>query len=91
MGFILSSLMGGLVYYILCLIWPCQILPGDMDKEGKPTFEMLAANEGFFAYEDVTTITSIRIEGEAADEDGSEGSVTREGYVVETKDVKAMV
>lgn len=91
MGFILSSLMGGLVYYILCLIWPCQILPGDMDKEGKPTFEMLAANEGFFANEDVTTITGIRIEGESADEDGSEGSVTREGYTIETKDVKAIV
>ena len=90
MGFILSSLMGGLVYWVLCMIWPCKVLPGDMDKGGKPAFEMMAANEGFFDYEDVTTITGTRIEGEAA-EDGSDHNVSHEGYMIETKDVKTVV
>lgn len=72
------------MYYILCMIWPCKILPGDMNKEGKPAFEMLAGNERFFVYEDVTTITGIRIEGEAA-EDGSDQGVSRESYMVEIK------
>lgn len=59
LGFLLSFLMGGLVYYVLSLIWPPKILPGDLDKSGKPAFEQLAGNEGFFEHESVATITGV--------------------------------
>jgi NCS1 family nucleobase:cation symporter-1 len=78
LGFLLSFLMGGLVYYVLSLIWPPKILPGDMDKSGKPGFEMLAANEGFFEHESVATITGV-LYGQGSD------TTSRESYVVEGK------
>jgi NCS1 family nucleobase:cation symporter-1 len=59
LGFLLSFLVGGLVYYVLSFISPPKILPGDLDKNSKPAFEELAGNEGFFEHESVATITGI--------------------------------
>jgi NCS1 family nucleobase:cation symporter-1 len=78
LGFLLSLLMGGLVYYSLCLIWPVQILPEGVERE--LVFEELAANEGFFEHENVGTITGV-LEGE--DVDGTQHYVanSKEGKV----------
>ena len=82
LGFLLSFCMGGLVYHVLGLIWPVQILPGDMDAAGKPTFETMAVNEGFFDHESVVTITGV-LRGQDADSASSQ-----ETYVVRGKDEK---
>lgn len=55
LGFLLSFCMGGLVYYVSCLIWPVQVLP--LGLERTLSFEELAADEGFFEHESVSTIT----------------------------------
>jgi NCS1 family nucleobase:cation symporter-1 len=79
LGFILSFSMGGLVYYILCLIWPVQLLPQEW---GRPlVFEELAANEGFFDHENVGTMTGV-LEEEDAD------NVSTHHYIAEGKDSK---
>lgn len=78
LGFLLSFFMAGLVYYALSVVFPPRVLPGDMDMVGKPGFEMLAANEGFFEGESVATITGV-LESEGSD------AVSRESYVVEGK------
>lgn len=57
LGFLLSFCMGGLVYYVLCLIWPVRVSP--LGNERLLGFEELAANEGFFDHEDVSTITGV--------------------------------
>jgi NCS1 family nucleobase:cation symporter-1 len=62
LGFLLSFCMGGLVYYVLCLVWPVQVLPDGLERP--LSFEELAANEGFFDHESVSTITGV-LEGEA--------------------------
>lgn len=79
LGFILSFTMGGLVYYVLCLIWPVQILPHGADRA--LAFEELAANEGFFDHENVGTITGV-IEGEDAE------NVSTQHYIAEGKESK---
>ncbi|THX37031.1 hypothetical protein D6D10_06192 [Aureobasidium pullulans] len=79
LGFILSFTMGGLVYYVLCLIWPVQILPHGADRA--LAFEELAANEGFFDHENVGTITGV-LEGEDAD------NVSTQHYIAEGKESK---
>lgn len=79
LGFLLSFLMGGLIYYVLSVIWPPKILPGDMDRDGKPAFEMLAANEGFFDHETVSTITGV-LYGQDVD-----AASSQETYVIEGK------
>jgi NCS1 family nucleobase:cation symporter-1 len=61
LGFLLSLCMGGLVYYVLCLIWPVPILP--VGAEQCLAFEDMAANEGFFDTESIGTITGV-LEGE---------------------------
>lgn len=61
LGFLLSFLMGALVYYVLCLIWPVPILPEGEERE--LVFEEMAVNEGFFDHESVATITGV-VEGE---------------------------
>ncbi|KAF2034939.1 hypothetical protein EK21DRAFT_97142 [Setomelanomma holmii] len=77
LGFLLSFCMGGLVYYVLCLIWPVRILPLEAEKE--LAFEKLAANEGFFEHENISTITGV-LDGEDVDTqyyvaDGKESKV----------------
>ncbi|THY18057.1 hypothetical protein D6D01_07354 [Aureobasidium pullulans] len=79
LGFILSFTMGGLVYYVLCLIWPVQILPHGAERA--LAFEELAANEGFFDHENVGTITGV-LEGEDAD------NVSTQHYIAEGKESK---
>jgi len=64
LGFLLSFLIGGVVYYILCLIWPVQVLPRGTERP--MAFEHLAANEGFFDHESIATITGV-LEGENTD------------------------
>jgi NCS1 family nucleobase:cation symporter-1 len=78
LGFLLSLLMGGVVYYTLCFIWPVQILPEGVERA--LAFEELAANEGFFEHENVGTITGV-LEGE--DVDGTQHYVanSKEGKV----------
>jgi NCS1 family nucleobase:cation symporter-1 len=56
MGFILSSIMGMLVYYCLCLVWPVQVLP-DSHVGEVLAFEELAKTEGFFEGEFLEDIT----------------------------------
>ncbi|KAH4300563.1 hypothetical protein HBI25_179310 [Parastagonospora nodorum] len=77
LGFILSFLMGGFVYYLLCLIWPVQILPTGAERP--LAFEEMAANEGFFEHEGISTITGV-LEGENAN-----GLITQT-YVVDGKE-----
>ncbi|KAL1602588.1 hypothetical protein SLS60_006004 [Paraconiothyrium brasiliense] len=64
LGFVLSFLMGALVYYVLCLLWPVPILPEGEERELH--FEEMAANEGFFSHESVATITGV-VDGEEVD------------------------
>ncbi|KAF9732177.1 hypothetical protein PMIN02_011061 [Paraphaeosphaeria minitans] len=61
LGFVLSLLMGGLVYFVLCAIWPPRILPEGEERELR--FEDMAANEGFFDHESVATMAGV-VEGE---------------------------
>jgi NCS1 family nucleobase:cation symporter-1 len=79
LGFLLSFCMGGVVYYALCLIWPVQILPKGAERE--LAFEELAANEGFFDHESISTITGV-LDGE-----DTEG-VSAQYYVTEGKESK---
>ena len=79
LGFILSFCMRRLGYYVLCLIWPVQILPQGMERP--LVFEGLAANEGFSDHEDVGTITGV-LEGEDTD------NVSTHQYFAEGKDAK---
>lgn len=64
LGFILSFLMGGLVYYVLSLVWPVPILPEGHEKELH--FEEMAVDEGFFHHESVATMPGV-VEGEDID------------------------
>lgn len=57
LGLLLSFCMGGLVYYVLCLIWPIQVLPQGTERPLE--FEELAANEGCFDHESIGTITGV--------------------------------
>lgn len=76
LGFLLSFCMGGLIYYVLCWIWPVQILP--LGSERILTFEEMAANEGFFEHESIGTITGV-LDGEEVD------NVSTRHYVAEEK------
>ena len=79
LGFILSFLMGGFVYYVLCLIWPVRILP--TDAEGPLAFEEMTAKEGFFEHENISTITGVS-------EEESTDRVDTQSYVVDGKESK---
>jgi NCS1 family nucleobase:cation symporter-1 len=47
MGFILSSLGGGVSYYLICLVFPVKIMP-DHHADEPVTWERMAKTEGFF-------------------------------------------
>ncbi|KAK8858958.1 hypothetical protein IAR55_003190 [Kwoniella newhampshirensis] len=47
MGFILSTLAGGVSYYVICLIWPPPIMPLGRENE-VVRWEGLAETEGYF-------------------------------------------
>lgn len=70
LGFILSFLMGGIVYYGLCLIWPVQVLPISHADEVLG-FEQLALSEGYFDGESVGDITG-NIHGVSRSDAGSD-------------------
>ncbi|CAK7210397.1 hypothetical protein SBRCBS47491_000770 [Sporothrix bragantina] len=69
LGFLLSLLMGSLVYYVANLIWPTPIYPEGVpaDREHMK-FEYMAASEGFFpgeSYDDIKgVLVSEIVEGE---------------------------
>jgi NCS1 family nucleobase:cation symporter-1 len=48
MGFIVSSLAGGVSYYLICLMFPPPIMPENHADE-PTTWEHLAPTEGYFA------------------------------------------
>ncbi|KAF1915099.1 permease for cytosine/purines, uracil, thiamine, allantoin-domain-containing protein [Ampelomyces quisqualis] len=79
LGFLLSFCMGAMVYYVLCFIWPVQILPKGTERHLE--FEELTATEGFFDHESISTITGLR-EGEDADR------VITQSYVVDGNESK---
>jgi NCS1 family nucleobase:cation symporter-1 len=58
LGFLLSLLIGAVVYYAACLIWPLPVYPamvGDWSME----FEAMAESEGFLEGESPDTIRGI--------------------------------
>ncbi|TEA12185.1 Allantoin permease [Colletotrichum sidae] len=59
LGFLLSLVMGSLVYYVLCLIWPVPVYPREHELEATSGFEDMAATEGFFPGESVDTIRGV--------------------------------
>lgn len=61
MGFLLSLLMGALVYYALCLIWPPPVYPAGREADGSMEFEIMAESEGFFDGESVDSIRGVLI------------------------------
>lgn len=58
LGFILSFLMGGLVFYILNLVWPVPTYPDSVDADTPKSWEFMARTEGFFDGESIHTITN---------------------------------
>lgn len=78
LGFILSFCMGGLVYYLLNLAFPVPVLPKGTGDDKALRFEEMAANEGFFDHENVSTITGILVGEDVT-------SVSTEHYIVEGK------
>jgi NCS1 family nucleobase:cation symporter-1 len=72
LGFLLSFCMGGVVHYLLCVIWPVQILPRGSERE--LSFEEMAANEGFFDHENTATITGV-LEGEDVEQASSQHDI----------------
>lgn len=79
LGFLLSLLMGGFVYYVSNIAWPVQVLPRGLERE--LAFEELAANEGFFDDESISTITGV---AEGCDVD----RVSTQHYTVDGKETK---
>ncbi|KAK2001953.1 putative uracil transporter [Colletotrichum falcatum] len=59
LGFLLSLLMGSLVYYVACLIWPPQVYPTGLDSDVSMGFESMAASEGFLPGEGIETIRGV--------------------------------
>ncbi|KAF3026797.1 hypothetical protein E8E14_014900 [Neopestalotiopsis sp. 37M] len=78
LGFILSFLMGSLVYYVLNLIWPVPIYPEERVGEGQMTFEYMADSEGFFAGESVEGIRGV-LSGEGVNVVSEGGDEVRYG------------
>uniref|UniRef100_A0A093UQF2 Allantoin permease n=1 Tax=Talaromyces marneffei PM1 TaxID=1077442 RepID=A0A093UQF2_TALMA len=53
MGFLLSTIVAGLVYYIACRIWPVPIFPAELDGRMDKSWEAIGYTEGFFAEDEV--------------------------------------
>ncbi|CAK7227792.1 hypothetical protein SCUCBS95973_006661 [Sporothrix curviconia] len=71
LGFLLSLLMGSLVYYVANLLWPAPVypegvLPPAADREYM-AFEYMAASEGFFPGESYDDIKGVLISSEVMD------------------------
>jgi nucleobase:cation symporter-1, NCS1 family len=52
MGFLISTLAGGISYYVLCLIWPVKIYPDNHAGEST-AWEHMGPTEGFFEDDDM--------------------------------------
>ena len=61
MSFLISGAVGGIVYYVSCLIFPPRILPVGAGDDRQLEFEELAKSEGFLAGESMETITGVRV------------------------------
>lgn len=54
MGFLLSTIVAGLVYYIACRLWPVAIYPAELDDGGRDkSWEAMGYTEGFFPEDEV--------------------------------------
>lgn len=75
LGFLLSSILGGLLYWILCLIWPVKVVPDgrECDVLG---FESLAKTDGFFDDESLADIIG-HVEGVPVRESSNFGYETK--------------
>lgn len=51
MGFLLSTITAGLLYYISCKVWPVQTYPPQREQEPK-SWEFMRHTEGFFPGDD---------------------------------------
>lgn len=59
LGFILSFLMGSLVYYIASLVWPMPVYPADMSAECPSGFEAMTPSSGFLPGESIESIRGV--------------------------------
>lgn len=59
LGFLLSFLMGALVYYVLSRIWPMTLYPADTSDQFSVGFEAMARSEGFLPDESVERIRGV--------------------------------
>lgn len=59
LGFILSFLMGSLVYYISSLLWPMRIYPEEILAECPSGFEAMTLSSGFLPGESIESIRGI--------------------------------
>jgi NCS1 family nucleobase:cation symporter-1 len=53
MGFLLSTIVAGLVYYIACRLWPVAIYPAELDDGRDKSWEAMGYTEGFFPEDEV--------------------------------------
>lgn len=59
LGFVLSFLMGALVYYVSSVIWPMQVYPTEGAVQFPDGFEAMAPSEGFLPGESVASIRGV--------------------------------
>lgn len=52
MGFLLSTVVAGLVYYLGCRIWPVEIYPKEVQSKDE-SWEAMRYTEGFFPEDEV--------------------------------------
>lgn len=77
MGFLLSFLMGSMVYYVGCVLFPVSIYPADRENTAA-TWEYMADSEGFFEGESVDTIRLDHAVLTGVNFDGAEKDIARE-------------
>lgn len=59
LGFLLSFLMGALVYYVSSIAWPMQVYPAGESAQFPEGFEAMAPSEGFLPGESVASIRGV--------------------------------
>jgi NCS1 family nucleobase:cation symporter-1 len=52
MGFLLSTIFSGLLYYISCKIWPLQVYPLEVGPKDE-SWEVMKYMEGFFPEDEI--------------------------------------
>lgn len=75
LGFLLSAFMGGLIYWVLSVIWPPMLLPAGHEQH--LAWEAMVPSEGYLEGESVANITGL-IEGTSPGRD----SPTKTDYIV---------